>query len=499
MKFGFKIGALVLLLGWVSGLHAEEDRVLVAQAVGPPQKVTLQFQGMDVVEVLKILAEQAGFDLVAGKNVTGRATLFLKDVDPWEALEVVLAANELAYEKKGEILTIMTQRDYELLHGQPFQDRRVLKSFVPRTAKVADLSRALAQVKSNIGRVVADEATNTLILMDTPDLVDQMLQISRQMDQPLESRVFSLNNAPVKGLAPAVQEAMTKGVGRVAVDERSNQLVVTDYPARLNDIARMIRAFDERANEVLIDAKILQVVLSDKFQMGIDWQSFISKQLQLKGATALNLTTGAFAIFNAVEGSRVGSSKILVEALRTYGDTRILSEPRITVVNNQEAKILVGSKEPYVTTQVSQGGTGTAVTAESVNFIDVGVKLYVTPTISRDGFIQMKIKPEVSSKTGTLTTGQKNEIPIVETAEAETVLLVEDGNTVILGGLIKDEKSVDQQRIPILGDIPVLGALFRSNKDTTKRTELVVFITPTIITGRRGESLVTPEASSAER
>ncbi len=259
MKFGSSLLAFLLLVSFSGGLRAEEERLL-AQA-SAPGKVTLQFQGMDIVEVLKILAEQAGFDLVAGKNVSGRATLFLKEVDPWEALEVVLAANELAYEKRGEILTIMTQRDYELLHGQPFQDRRVLKSFMPRYAKAADLSRALAQIKSNIGRVVADEATNTLILMDTPDLVEQMFQLSQQMDQPVESRVFSLNNAPVKGLVPSIQETLTKGVGRLSVDERSNQLVVTDTPARLKDIAQIIQAFDERSTEVLIDAKILQVIL----------------------------------------------------------------------------------------------------------------------------------------------------------------------------------------------------------------------------------------------
>lgn len=493
------LGVAVLLLLPAGSPRAEERELaqLSAPAVG---RVTLQFQGMEVVEVLKILAEQAGFDLVAGKNVSGRVTLFLKEVDPWEALEVVLAANELAYEKRGEILTIMTQRDFELLHGQPYADRRVLRSVPLRAAKAADVSRALAQVKSNIGRVVADEVTNTLILMDTPDLVEKMLAISRQMDQPVETRIFSLNNAPVKAVGALLQDSLTKGMGRISVEERSNQLAVTDYPAKLNEIARIIRAFDERSSEVHIDAKIVQVTLSDKFQLGIDWQAFLSKQLQLKGATALNLTTGGILTFDALQGTKHGSSKLLVEALRTFGDTRILSEPRITVVNNQEAKILVGSKEPYVTTQISQSGTGTSITSETVNFIDVGVKLFVTPTISRDGFIQMKIRPEVSSKTSSLTTANKNEIPIVETAEVETVLLVEDGGTVVLGGLIKDEGSVDEQRIPVLGDIPVLGIPFRSQKKTIKKTELVVLLTPRIVEGRRGEAFSsTPQAQQTSR
>lgn len=498
MSCGFKAGTLrtacliLLLFAWdAGGVGAEESRP--AQAESAPKKVSLQFEGIDVIQVLKILAEQSGFNVIAGRNVTGKATLFIRDVDPWEAFEVVLAANELAYERRGQILSVMSQREYELLYGQPYQDRRILRSVVPRYAKAAELAKALAQVKSNIGRVVADEGTNTLILLDTPAMVAQMEELARQMDQPLETRVFSLNYAPVKNLGPLLQEAVTKGIGKVSVDERTNQVAVTDTPARLAEIERMVRAFDERPLEVFIDAKIVQITLSDKFQMGIDWQYFFSKQLNIKGPNALNLATGGKITLSSLDASKEGEAKIALEALRAFGDTQLLSEPRLTVVNNQEAKILVGSKEPYITTQVSQTGTGTAVTAETVSFIDVGVKLYVTPTIARDGFVQMKIRPEVSSKTGTLTTAQKNEIPIVETSESETVLMVEDGGTVILGGLIKDEDSIDHQRIPVLGDIPLLGLAFRSSKDTVKRTELMIFLTPHIVTGRRG----TPPAPPA--
>ncbi len=475
------------------------------EAASSQSRVTLQFQSVDILEVLKILAEQAGFNLVAGRNVSGQVTLFVKEVDPWEALEVILAANELAYERRGQILTILTQRDYELLHGAPYRDRRVLESVPLRYAKAADVSRVLAQVKSNIGRVIADESSNTLIFMDTPSLVEQMIRLAREMDQPLKTRVFSLNYGAVKVLAPVLQESVTKGVGRISVDERTNQAVVTDTPEKLDELERMIRAFDERPTEVLIDAKIVQVNLSDKFQMGIDWQHFLSKQLNLQGLAALNLTSGGKISFSSLDAKKAGESKILLEALRAFGDTRLLSEPRITVMNNQESKILVGSKEPYITTQISQAGTGTAVTAETVSFIDIGVKLFVTPTISRDGFVSMKIRPEVSSRTGTLTTGQKNEIPIVETSEAETVLIVEDGGTVILGGLVKDEVSTDQQRIPLLGDIPLLGRIFRSQKDTVRKTELVVFLTPHILAGRRGASaagaagLAPPAADSRYR
>ena len=490
---------LAIPCGAMEGAVAAEERV-VQNVPGPaPAKISLQFQDVDIVEILKLLAEQAGFNLVAGRNVNGKVTLFVKDVDPWEALEVILAANELAYERRGQILTIMTQRDYELLHGMPYQDRRVLKSRVLRYAKAADVSRSLSQVKSNIGRVIADEATSTLILMDTPDLVEQMDKLAQQMDQPIETRVFSFNYGAVKTLGPILQEAVTKGVGRVSIDERTNQVAISDYPNRLKELAKMIEAFDERSTEVLIDAKILQVTLSDKFQLGIDWELLARENVDIKGPNALNLTSGLIVKVAQASITKQGDYKTLVEALRTFGDTKILSEPRLTVVNNQEAKILVGSKEPYVTNTISQAGTGTAVTAESVTFLDVGIKMFVTPTIARDHFVQMKIRPEVSTKTGTLTTSQKNEIPIVETAEAETVLLVEDGGTVILGGLIKDENARDQQRIPILGDIPILGIPFRSTKKTVKKTELVVFLTPHIITGGRGEAAAAAGKESSQR
>ncbi len=497
----FQILSRIVLIGFLlsffpTSLSAEEPAV---EQMGATQKrLTLQFQGVDIVEILKLLADQAGFNMVAGKNVTGKVTLFLKEVDSWEALEVILAANDLAYDRRGQILTIMTRQDYELLYGQPYQDKRILKSIVPRYAKVADLGRSLAQVKSNVGRVITDEVTNTVILMDIPAVVDQMMKLIQEMDQPVETRIYSFNYGAVKTLAPMLQDAITKGMGRVSVDERTNQVAVTDYPSKLEEINRLVKAFDERSTQVLIEAKIIQVTLSDQFQMGVDWTSLANKFVTVKGLGALNLAAGGQLTVATPQLTSKGNYKVLIEALRTFGDSKILSEPRITALNGQEAKILVGSKEPYVTSQISQAGTGTSVTAEQVNYIDIGVKLFVTPTIAREGFVSMKIRPEVSSKTGTLTTSQKNTIPIVETSEAETSLLVQDGATIILGGLIKDEKSKDHQRIPVLGDLPFVGLLFRSTKDTVKKTELIFFLTPHIITGERVVSpLAAPMGSNA--
>jgi len=160
----------------------------------------------------------------------------------------------------------------------------------------------------------------------------------------------------------------------------------------------------------------------------------------------------------------------------------VVSTPRILVTNNQEAKIHVGTREAYVTTTTTTGQT-TSTTAEEVQFIDVGIQLAVTPLINSDGFVTMKIKPEISSVVRTLTTPSRNQIPIVDTSIAETQVMVKDGTTIVLGGLAKEQKQRDNQQIPILGRIPIVGELLRRRKQENERQELVVFITPHIVDG----------------
>ena len=167
----------------------------------------------------------------------------------------------------------------------------------------------------------------------------------------------------------------------------------------------------------------------------------------------------------------------------TVGKTNILSNPRITVINNEEAKILVGSSEPYVTSETTTTASGPTTTAESVNFIEVGVKLFVTPTIHGDGYVTMKIKPEVSSRTGSITTSTNNEIPVVETSEAETTVMVKDGVTIVIGGLIKEQDIRTVKKVPLLGDLPFLGFAFRNENKSIEKTEIVIFLTPRIISG----------------
>jgi TonB family protein len=177
----------------------------------------------------------------------------------------------------------------------------------------------------------------------------------------------------------------------------------------------------------------------------------------------------------------------VVDVLRTIGDTKVLASPRIIVLNNQEAKIHVGSREAYITSTTTQSASGPNTVSQAVNFVDIGTKLYVTPTISSDDFITMKIKPEISTSETKriLSDGVETEIPIVTTSEAETVLMVKDGVTIIIGGLKKDNLVKTVKKIPFLGDIPLLGWLFKSNTETTTKSELIILLTPHIMSGEK--------------
>jgi type II secretory pathway component GspD/PulD (secretin) len=448
-------------------------------------KISLDIKGMDIVDVLKMLSTRSGMNMVIGKNVSGKVTLFLKDVSMWDAFEIIVLANDLAYEKSGEIINVMTQRDYELQYGERFQGKTIAKTIPLKYAKATDLSKALSQIKTNIGKIVIDEGSNTLVLIDTPEKIKEMEDFIKAADLPVQTKVFGLNYAQADKLSVKIQENLTKGIGYLRIDERTNKIAVTDFPEKLDEIARIINAFDEKTPQVLIDAQIIEIKPSDKFEMGVDWDFWIKNNFRMSAALPIGTTNRLLLGAISSTPSAKGDYKAIIDLLRTIGDTKILSSPRIMALNNQEAKILVGTKDAYITSTTSQAGSGSTVTSQSVNFVDVGIKLFVTPTINKDGFVTMKIRPEISSATRTDLTseGKITQVPIVTTSETETTVMVKDGITVIIGGLRKDERYKTVKKIPVAGDIPLLGFFFRSTTDEVKNTELVILLTPHIMSG----------------
>lgn len=461
----------------------------VEPVVFTPQtrKLSLDLKGMDIVDVLKMLASRVGMNIIVGKNVRGPVSLFIKDVEIWDAFDIILLANELAYDKKGDLINVMTQEDYEKTYGFPYKDKKEIETVRLKYAKAKDLVTTLVQIKSDVGKVILDEGSNSLVLMDIPERVEKMKKVVESTDRPLLTKIFILNYANAEKISDKIKNMVTQGVGSIKIDERTGKLAITDTPENLVEIEKVIKAFDEKPLQVLIDSQIIELKPLDKFEMGIDWDFWFQKYFRVSApfAGVTGTTKLSIGTVNATVGEK-SQYKTVIDALRTLGDTKILSSPRIMAVNGQEARILVGSKEAYLTASTTEVGQS-ASTTETVNFVDVGIKLFVTPEISREGSITMKIRPEVSSAQyvdfGTAAAPKK--IPIVTTSEAETTVIVNDGTTIIIGGLRKDEKSETVKKIPILGDIPLLGMLARNTSREIKATDLVILLTPHLISGEK--------------
>ena len=462
------------------GINIEEERI------------SLDLKGVDIIELLRTLSVKMGLTIVPSKSVVGRVNIFLNNLTFENALEVILVSQDLAAEKSGSIIKIMTAAEYERLYGKKYNEKRIIETIKLNYAKPATVFNAISQLKSDIGKVIADESTGTLLIIDIPEKVELIEKAIKELDQPLETEIFDLQYAKPADIKTQLTGVLTAGLGELYVDERSNKAVVSDLPDKMKKIRRMMKALDEPGQQVFIEAEIVQIELNKEYQRQINWEQILT-QAALHGLTY----GGTFPVtpsFTPTPALDTANLKMTIgtlstdhytstlKILETYGKVKILSSPRIAVLNNQEAKVLVGTREAYITSTQSQADT-TTITSESVQFIDVGVKLTLTPAINKDGFITLKIKPEVSSVKSTITTETGSRVPIVSTAEATTVVKVKDGTMVMIAGLMEDIKRENILGIPILAKIPVLGGFFGSRADQNKRTELIVFVTPHIFVG----------------
>jgi len=455
------------------------------------EKISLDLKGIDIIELFRILSLKMGITIVPTRSVTGRVNVFLNNLTFNDALDVILVSQDLTCIKKESIITIMTTAEYERLYGKKYNETRKFKTIKLNYAKPSTIFAALAQLKSDVGKIIADETTGTLFLIDIPERLELMENTIMDLDRSPLTEIIDIKYAKPADLKTHLSGAITTGPGELFVDERSSKIVVSDLPEKMKKLKRIVKAFDEETRQVFIEAEILQISLKDEYQRGVNWEKFFNDKalhsLDFQGTFPVNpsfspapaLATSALQMAVGVLSSDHYTTTL--QLLKTYGDAKILSRPRIAVVNNQEAKILVGSREAYVTQTQSQADI--VITSENVQFIDVGVKLNVVPTINKDGFITMKIKPEVSAVRDTLITAMGSSVPIVETTEAETVVKVKDGAMIMIAGLMKEEKRKDVLSMPFFSSIPVLGTLFSSRAEQKKNTEVVVFITPRIISG----------------
>ena len=465
--------------------------VAPAQYEDQVELISLDLKGMEIRDVLKILSQKSGLNMVADNDVKGAVSLYVKDVDVMDALDIVVFTNSLAYEQEGTLIRIMTDKKYEKLHGATFKDRTKTEIVKLEHANATSIAAVLSKIKTRIGKVIADDASNTIVLIDNAENVKRMKKAIEEMDVLLVTEVFSLDYANAEAVKDKLEKMLSENMGSIKFDERTNKLVVKDTPGKMKEIKKIIEAFDEKTREVTIDAHIIKVTLSDKYSNGIDWSTVATLgDITIEAASNLTTSLTGTTPSTLTIAKKGGTHSSVLRLLKTFGETDVLSRPRITVTNNEEANILVGAKEVYVTSEVTTTSGGTYHTTDHVQFVDVGVRLSVTPEINKDGYIKMKIKPEVSdtdtTKTVTLTNpdgSTRSIIPYVTTSEAETTVLVKDNTTIIVGGLMKDTITKYNEKVPFLGDVPILGKLFSSKGTSKEKTELVIFLTPHIIEG----------------
>jgi type II secretory pathway component GspD/PulD (secretin) len=508
------------------------------------QKISLKLNNADIVQILKTISDQSNYNIAIGSGVSGQVTLYLDSVEVLDAVEIICELAGVAYFVEENTIKVISQSQYIERYGtQPF-DKRRLRVFELENALPANLANELNKLKSPKGVIFSEPRSNKLYVLETPqilsimepiisnadikhgsrvydlefvtpealqlasrgiltssaiitpDLTNNRLIVSDRnenlnnldefvvyYDKPskLESASFKLQYGIGSEILPHIQAIVTPNIGSVILDAANNQLFVTDIPEKVSIISELISSLDIKTKEVFIEARIVQVTLTDRLKIGVNWKAFTDRIDELG---PVNVTADFNILSPDEQGLRYTSGlltednyELVLEALAEEGKTDLLSSPHITTVNNKEAKIHVGSSVPYITIDTREEN-GTIRTFEKVTIIEVGVKLLVTPKINDDGFVKMHIIPEVSSVTG-FTDG----IPIVDKTQAETEVLVKDGVTLIIGGLMKNETRKTIKKIPILGDIPLLGMLFSSTDNQYVKSEIIIFITPHIISG----------------
>lgn len=352
------------------------------------------------------------------------------------------------------------------------QDNRV--TLYLRSAKVDD-AIDLVVGAHQLSRRTIDPQT-VLIYPNTPE--------KQREHQEQVIRVFHLGNAEAKSTAALLRNMLR--IKDPFVDERANLIALRESPEIIALAERLVALHDIGDAEVMMEVEILEVKTARLTELGINFPNTLTlTPLPLPGATGL--TVSSVRSLNS-ERIGVGIGNTVINLRREVGDFNVLANPRIRAKNREKAKILIGDKVPVVTTS----STATFL-SESISYLDVGIKLEVEPVVSPDDEVSIKLGLEVSSIAKEVRTAAGSLAYQIGTRNANTVLRLRDGETQLLGGLISNEDRSSANRVPGLGDMPVLGRIFSSQKDDYQRTELILAITPRIL-----RSAPHPDISQAE-
>ncbi len=415
--------------------------------------VSLNVQNTDLSQVLQLLSIQGRRNIVPSPQVQGTVTANLYDVTFQEALDAILQQNGAGYIQKGDFIYVYTLEELD---------------------RIRQSERKLAYEVVKLNYITAEDASTFVT--------------------PLLSKAGSI--AISGDVGPGFQPSV--GDGGANSFAHTDTMVIRDYAENMEEIKKVIKKLDTRPMQVLVEATILKADITEDLEFGVDFSiltdlavdsaglvnplsgfdDLISGDIDTDQASVITSGVGNTATQAANGGLNVGvvtnNVSAFVHALDSVTDTTLIANPKILALNRQRAEVLIGQKLGYLSTT----STATATT-QTVEFLDVGTQLTLRPFVSNDGFIRLELKPQVS--TGSVTTTANFTVPNEETQELTTNVMVRDGQTIVLGGLFKEETTIERDQVPFLGDIPIAGAAFKGKDDKFTREEYVFLITPHIV------------------
>jgi type IV pilus assembly protein PilQ len=398
------------------------------------EKIALDFFETDVKNVFRILKEISGENFAIDKDVSGQVTLTLDKPVPWDqVLDLVLRMNQLGMVYEGNIIRIATQKT---LKGE-------------ETLKVAEM-----------------EAIKTALEQE-------------KALEPLVTEYISVNYSNAQSeIMPHLQSILTPERGKVSVDTRNNQIIMTDIAEKIVQAREIVKRIDRVTPQVIIEARIAEVNTDFSQELGFDWTATAGPaynsgmDANLAGDMVMNFPAQGASSSLGFVFDKIGGTPFLLNArlnaLETNGEGKIISSPKIVTLDNKKARIKQGIEWPYLERDDSGGS--------SVSYKDIDLLLEVTPHVTPDNRVSMEIlitKNDIDS----IFQG----VPSLSTNEAVTELLVNDGDTIVIGGIMKSRRTYGVQGFPWLSKIPVLGWFFRTEKEERDANELLIFITPRIV------------------
>jgi MSHA biogenesis protein MshL len=440
-----------------------------AVAIVPSTRFSFRSEGVPIKQALALFARANNLNIVPDLDVEGDVTVDFHDLPLDLAMMALLEANGYYFSKEGELIRVRN-RETRLFQIDYIHMTRGGQgaSAVQISSGGSSSGGASSSSGSSSGQGSTMTVTNTSTVNFWSDLNDQ-----------LKTMVSSTGSFTVNSLSGTV----------MIRDTHRNVDAIGQYIATIS--ANIVRQID-------LEVEIYEVSLNDSTQLGINW-SYLSETLDtsfntIPGQLTLG-TAGGLIVQTPVFGAPVGDPGIriahqrgnlsaVVDALKQQGTLKVVSKPRLRTLNNQPAVVRVGQDLPVFVRQVTQSpGTPPVITTnETIQTITVGTVLSITPQVSSDGLITLDITPAVSRlvRTETSASGQTN-APVIDIRQASSIVRLRDGATIIMGGLVQDGTTTTHRKIPILGDIPLLGRAFSGDYKSADRTELIFFLTPRII------------------